>query len=76
MAQHRFEPGNILLSAGQDQPPCLRATIEIFSNLGHFLEVMPCNAALATLEAEGAIERKGALVVCDIEALTGLGGID
>lgn len=34
------------------------------------------NAALALLEAEGAIERKGAIVVCDIEALTGLGGID
>lgn len=34
------------------------------------------NAALALLEAEGAIERKGALVVCDIEGLSALGGID
>lgn len=34
------------------------------------------NAALALLEAEGAIERKGAVVVCDIEALSGIGGIE
>ncbi|MBL8883216.1 MAG: Crp/Fnr family transcriptional regulator [Hyphomicrobium sp.] len=34
------------------------------------------NAALALLEAEGAIERKGAIVVCDIVALTGLGAVD
>ncbi len=34
------------------------------------------NAALAVLEAEGAIERKGAIVVCDIVALTGLGAVD
>ncbi|MGE0055675.1 MAG: Crp/Fnr family transcriptional regulator [Hyphomicrobium sp.] len=34
------------------------------------------NAALAMLEAEGAIERKGAIVVCDIVALTGVGGVD
>lgn len=34
------------------------------------------NAALALLEAEGAIERKGALVMCDIEGLSALGGID
>lgn len=34
------------------------------------------NAALALLEAEGAIERKGALVICNIETLSGLGGID
>ncbi|MCB1483516.1 MAG: Crp/Fnr family transcriptional regulator [Hyphomicrobiaceae bacterium] len=34
------------------------------------------NAALSMLEAEGAIERKGAIVVCDIVALTGVGGVD
>ena len=34
------------------------------------------NAALAVLEAEGAIERKGAIIVCDIVALTGLGAVD
>ena len=34
------------------------------------------NAALAVLEAEGAIERRGAIVVCDIVALTGLGAVD
>lgn len=34
------------------------------------------NAALALLEAEGAIERKGAIVICDIEALNGLGAKD
>lgn len=34
------------------------------------------NAALALLEAEGAIERKGAVVVCDIAALSGIGGIE
>jgi len=34
------------------------------------------NAALALLESEGAIERRGAIVVCDIEGLTGLGGKD
>ena len=34
------------------------------------------NAALALLEAEGAIERNGQQIVCDIEALSGLGGID
>lgn len=34
------------------------------------------NAALALLESEGAIERKGALVVCDIEALSNLGKIE
>jgi CRP-like cAMP-binding protein len=32
------------------------------------------NAALALLESEGAIERRGAIVVCDIEGLVGLGG--
>lgn len=32
------------------------------------------NAALALLESEGAIERRGAIVVCDIEGLIGLGG--
>lgn len=34
------------------------------------------NAALALLEAEGAIERKGSEVVCDIVALSGLGAVD
>ncbi|PPC98911.1 MAG: Crp/Fnr family transcriptional regulator [Hyphomicrobium sp.] len=34
------------------------------------------NAALALLEAEGAIERRGQLMVCDIQTLTGLGGLD
>lgn len=34
------------------------------------------NAALALLESEGAIERRGAIVVCNIEGLTGLGGKD
>lgn len=34
------------------------------------------NAALALLEAEGAIERKGSDVVCDIEALSGIGGLE
>ncbi|HMN38644.1 MAG TPA: Crp/Fnr family transcriptional regulator [Hyphomicrobium sp.] len=34
------------------------------------------NAALALLEGEGAIERKGAIVVCDVAALTGIAGID
>lgn len=34
------------------------------------------NAALALLEAEGAIERKGALVVCNVEALSGLGNVE
>lgn len=34
------------------------------------------NAALALLEAEGAIERNGQLISCDIAALTGLGGVD
>ena len=34
------------------------------------------NAALSLLEAEGAIERRGAIVVCDIVALTGLGAVD
>lgn len=34
------------------------------------------NAALVLLESEGAIERKGALVVCNIATLTGLSGVD
>lgn len=34
------------------------------------------NAALALLETEGAIERKGSEVVCDILALSGLGAVD
>lgn len=34
------------------------------------------NAALATLEAEGAIERRGQLMVCDVEVLTGLSALD
>ncbi len=34
------------------------------------------NAALSLLEAEGAIERNGQQIVCDIEALSGLGGVD
>lgn len=34
------------------------------------------NAALALLEAEGAITRKGSAIVCDLEALSGIGGID
>ena len=34
------------------------------------------NAALALLEAEGAIERKGQDVNCDLERLSGLGGVD
>ena len=34
------------------------------------------NAALALLEAEGAIERKGQDVICDIDALSGIGGVD
>jgi CRP-like cAMP-binding protein len=34
------------------------------------------NAALALLEAEGAIERKGAVVICDIDALSGIGGVE
>ncbi|MGL4395126.1 MAG: Crp/Fnr family transcriptional regulator [Hyphomicrobium sp.] len=34
------------------------------------------NAALALLEAEGAIERKGSDVTCDLEALGGIGGVD
>lgn len=33
------------------------------------------NAALALLEGEGAIERRGAIVVCDIGALTALSGV-
>ena len=34
------------------------------------------NAALALLEAEGAIERKGTDVTCDLEALVGIGNVD
>lgn len=34
------------------------------------------NAALGMLESEGAIERRGQQVVCDIEALTAIGGKD
>lgn len=34
------------------------------------------NAALALLEAEGAIERRGAIVVCNIAALSGIGGLE
>ena len=34
------------------------------------------NAALALLEAEGAITRKGQNIVCDIETLSGLAGVD
>ena len=34
------------------------------------------NAALAVLEAEGAIERRGAIVVCNIVALAGVGAVD
>ncbi len=34
------------------------------------------NAALSLLEAEGAIERHGQQVVCDVEALSSLGGVD
>lgn len=34
------------------------------------------NAALGLLESDGAIERKGQLIVCDIEALTAIGGVD
>ncbi len=34
------------------------------------------NAALATLEAEGAIERRGQQVICDIKMLAGFAGIE
>jgi CRP-like cAMP-binding protein len=34
------------------------------------------NAALGLLESEGAIERRGQLVVCDIAALSGIGRLD
>ena len=34
------------------------------------------NAALALLEAEGAIERKGSEIVCDVEALSSIGGME
>ncbi|NOT69973.1 MAG: Crp/Fnr family transcriptional regulator [Hyphomicrobium sp.] len=34
------------------------------------------NAALALLEAEGAIERKGQEVICDIDGLSALAGMD
>lgn len=34
------------------------------------------NAALALLEAAGAIERKGAIVICDTAALSGIGALD
>ncbi|MGQ0457210.1 MAG: Crp/Fnr family transcriptional regulator [Hyphomicrobium sp.] len=34
------------------------------------------NAALSMLEAEGAIERRGQQVICDVEVLSGLGGLD
>ncbi|MFN0218587.1 MAG: Crp/Fnr family transcriptional regulator [Hyphomicrobium sp.] len=34
------------------------------------------NAALSLLEAEGAIERRGQHVICDVEVLSGLGGLE
>lgn len=34
------------------------------------------NAALSMLEAEGAIERRGQHVICDVQVLSGLGGLD
>lgn len=34
------------------------------------------NAALGTLEEQGAIERRGQQVICDIAALTGIAGLD
>ncbi len=34
------------------------------------------NAALALLEAEGALERRGQLMICEVEKLSALGGLD